>query len=726
MRSPYQPYQKELQGVNALADKFQRTSSYELINRVLANPKSIIESFAILRELAHRELGMRPFDVQIRAAFALYHGSLTQMNTGEGKTLAAVLPAALKSLQGHKVHIMTFNDYLAGRDANWMKPLYDCLGLGVGVVYDQLDQDTKRSVYHSDIVYGTAKQFGFDYLRSFIAYDPSEILIPQFDFAIIDEADALLIDEARNPLVLAGNLGGTGLDLQRITDFVSQLSAASDYALDEYARNVYLTEQGIDKVEKEFAVQNLFEEANRYLHSALNLSLHAHTLLERDRDYIVKNDEIQQVDEFTGRVVKDRKWQHGLQMAVESNEGVEVQPEGKLLGSTILPACLKQYKSFAAMTATASQAEDEFRKMYGLEIVILPPNQKLMRIDLPDQIFSHHEAKLQALIREVKKIHQTRRPILIGTLTVKESEHLAAQLSQVGLETQVLNASNDEEEAKIIAEAGALGTITISTNMAGRGTDILLGGQSGENRDAVIALGGLHVIGTNRHESRRIDDQLRGRAGRQGDPGSSQFFISFDDELMVKYNLKKILPKKYRALRQDAPLSIPVVEKRIAQAQRIIEGQMQELRKTLFEYSLIVDQQRAIWQRWRQSFLFDQDELSADISAQQKDIILNQFDKQWAAFLDHAEELKEGIYLLRLGGENPLRKFNKKMDYRFRYAYDEMDRIVQMIVTASDPGEYDLQIEKPSSTWNYVVNDSPFQNQFIINLLASSLLGTAR
>ena len=377
------------------------------------------------------------------------------------------------------------------------------------------------------------------------------------------------------------------------------------------------------------------------------------------------------------------------------------------------------------MTATAKEATDEFKSMYGLELVTIPPNKPLVRLDMPDIIFTHQEVKQQAIIREVTRMHQSGRPVLIGTLTVKESEELAQAFREAGFDPAVLNASHDEHEAEIIADAGMLGAITISTNMAGRGTDILLGGCAGASRDAVVALGGLHVIGTNRHESRRIDNQLRGRAGRQGDPGSSQFIISFEDDLMVKYNLKALLPKKHRSLHQEDSIRIPIVQKRIAQAQRIIEGQMQELRKTLYDYSLIVDQQRTIWHKWRQSYLFDQALESPELTEKQKSFIINQFDKQWAAFLDHAEELKEGIYLLRLGGENPLRKFNRKMDFRFRQLSHEMETGISTLRDQPLPDEK-LEIDQPSSTWNYVVNDSPFQNQFIINLLAGSLMGTAR
>lgn len=671
-----------------------------------------------LIDTAQKTLGYTPYKEQIQGAKALSQGKLIEMKTGEGKTLTAVFPAAIHALSGGKVHILTFNDYLAKRDAQWMGPFYQALGLSVAYLTPGMTTEQRRNSYACDIVYATAKEVGFDYLRSFIAYQKDDIILPQLDFAIVDEADAILIDEARNPLVLAADMDQDYPDLKRINRIIADLERKEDVELDEYGRNVFLTESGSDKVEKLLGLENLYEEKNRWIHSAINLSLHAHYLLEKDRDYVIKDRELKLVDEFTGRIVKDRKWQHGLQIAVETKEGLCPQYEGLMMGTVTLPAFLKKYSKLAGMTATASESKDEFRKLYQLEICQIPSHLPCIRLDLPDQIFSHKEAKEIALIQEITKIHTSGRPILIGTLTVKESEDLAQKLRLAQLNPKVLNASNDEQEAAIIAEAGDLFALTISTNMAGRGTDIVLGGQNGNNREAVLNLGGLHVIGTNRHESRRIDNQLRGRSGRQGDPGSSQFFISMEDDLMIKYNLKSLLPKKRKEIEAVGLLRDSVIAKRIAQAQRIIEGQMQELRKTLSDYTAIIEQQREIFQSERQTWLNAPDSIRVSI--------LNNYDLRWAEFLDYALEVKEGIYLLRLGGESPLRKFNKTMDGKFRQMMLENEQTIEAI--EKDPEAYQKAFpsRKPGSTWNYVVNDSPFQNQFIINLLAGSLMGTAR
>ena len=654
-------------------------------------------------------LGYTPYPVQLQGAEHLYNGKLIEMNTGEGKTLTAIFPAAKHALEGKKVHILTFNDHLAKRDANWMRPFYEALNLKVGFITSKMSHEERKQGYKNDVLYVTAKEVGFDYLKSFIAYDQEEIILPELDYAIIDEADTILIDEARNPLVMAGDLYQEHPDLLQISRIIAEMNKGTDFSLDDYGRNVFLNDAGIKLVESKLNLENLYDQKNQLILSAINLSLQAHSLLIKDRDYVVKNSFVLLVDEFTGRIVKDRKWQHGLQMAVEIKENITPQNEGVMLGSTTLPAFLKKYSKIAAMTATATESKDEFRELYRLKIETVHPNIPCQRIDLPDQVFTHKEAKYIALAEEISDVNKTGRPVLIGTLSVKESEELAAFLSEKELSPRVLNANNDEQEAEIIAEAGDLGALTISTNMAGRGIDIILGGSNGANRDKVLALGGLHVIGTNRHESRRIDNQLRGRSGRQGDPGSSQFFISMEDDLMLKYNLQSILPKKLKGLKQESAYNNKTLVKRIAQAQRIIEGQMQDLRKTLSDYTLIIEQQRNMYQSDRQSWL-SSDHLS-------KDLIINLFDQQWAIFLDYSHEVKEGIYLLRLGGDKPLRKFNRMMDQRFHLLLNDTNEKVEQIKRNPDEFLENSSIKKPSSTWNYLVNDSPFQNQFAINLL---------
>lgn len=729
------PYQEILSAINALESKFTaksdqalQTYAQKLKQQVHNNPSldSILpQAFALCREVCHRILGMRPYDVQMLAGIALHQGKLSEMKTGEGKTLAAVLPAYLNALSGKGVHLLTFNDYLAQRDATWMRPVYQFLGLTVGYIQQNMPLAQKKQAYLCDITYATAKEVGFDYLRSFIAYTPEELSLRPFHYAIVDEADALLIDEARNPLVLAGNIRQTSLDLYHIAQFAEKLQLGHDYATDEYKRNVFLLESGVQKTEDHFQLTNLYEDAHNELLIAINLALQAKTLLHKDVDYIVKTGdvafqkkllhknidyivkagEVKLIDEFTGRIVEDRKWQNGLQSAVEAKEGVKIQIEGQILNSITLPHFIQQYPKIAGMTATAQLAADEFADFYGLTTVVIPPNIPSQRTDLPDLIYTHKAAKMAALVEEVKTIHQTGRPILIGTLSVRESEEIHDLLLQHQIPCTVLNAKQDAQEAKIVANAGKLNAITIATNMAGRGTDIMLGGKNGEHQEKIKTLGGLHVIGTNRHESRRIDDQLKGRAGRQGDPGSSRFIISFEDHLMQKYQLITLLPKKYRHTQQNDALQQGSIIRGIAQAQRVIEGQMHYMRKTLYQYSTFIEEQRKVFQRDRQ-LLLNQTYEQALI----KEYLLNQYDQKWSAHLNEIAQIKEGIYWVRIAGKTPLYVFYQQADTHFQKTRQTMEALVQE-VTQNPPDTETLLIKKPSSTWTYIVNDNPLGNE---------------
>ncbi|MFZ5941478.1 MAG: DEAD/DEAH box helicase [Bacteroidota bacterium] len=680
------------------------------------------ETFALVREACHRSLGQRHYDVQVLAALVLQAGKLAEMKTGEGKTLAAVLPAVLYALEGKGVHILTFNDYLAVRDAAWMGPVYRFLGLTVAAVTEKMSPAEKKRAYACDITYATAKEVGFDYLRSNIAWEPEEIVLRPFYYAIVDEADALLIDEARNPLVLAGDQQLAGLDLAEISAQVARLSP-EDYETDDYARNVFLSERGISRIEEWNGIGNLFADEHHEFLAAVNMALQARVLLKRDVDYVVKDGEVKLVDEFTGRIMKDRKWQHGLQMAVEAKEGLRVRPEGTVLASVPLHHFMRLYPRLAGMTATASESADEFMGFYRLVTVVIPPNKPCIREDLPDLIFTNRRAKMMAILGEVLRVHERGRPVLIGTLTVKESEELALFLASHGIQAVVLNALNDAEEARIIADAGAPGAVTISTNMAGRGTDILPGGSDGRMQDLVRGLGGLHVIGTNRHESLRVDNQLRGRAGRQGDPGSSRFIISFEDDLMVRYRLKSILPPPYRKMKSPMPVDDPVVQSRIAQSQRIIEGQMFEMRRTLNEYSMLIEKQRLFLLQQRDELLYGEPDASPPELKKWKLLTL---DRLWAAHLDHASELKEGIHLLRLGGEDPVRNFHRKMEERFQELLSGLEDEFSRLDSQVAAGLVLPPAEKPSSTWTYLVNDNPFKNKLAINMLAGAFFGTSR
>ncbi len=735
-------YQERLAMINQLEPEFQNKSDAELqsISRsIKEKAKSnipldtlLVEAFALVREVCKRQLNMRPYDVQLIAAMVLHEGKLAEMKTGEGKTLAAVMPVYLNALKGAGVHILTFNDYLAKRDAEWMAPVYRFLGLSVGYIQQNSSLEEKQKAYNCEITYATAKEVGFDFLRTFIAYQPNEIISRSFHFAIVDEADAILIDEARNPLVLAGNLTETDLDLYQIASFVANLKMTEDYTLDDYSRNVFLTDQGIEKAEKHFSVQTLYTSSGQELLAAINIAIHAKVLLHRDIDYVVKDRKVKLIDEFTGRIVEDRKWQNGLQMAVEAKENLEIQSEGIILGSITLQHFMQQYPKIAGMTATAMESAEEFNKFYKLQTIAIPPNIRCKRIDYPDLIFSHKIAKDNALLREIIEVHQSARPILIGTSTVKESESLAKMLESNNIAFQVLNAKNDELEAEIIANAGALRAVTISTNMAGRGTDIVLGGKEGKQKEEVLKLGGLYVIGTNRHESLRIDNQLRGRAGRQGDPGASRFFISFEDDLMIKYKLKELFPKTYQSKQQPEPIELPIIRKRIGLAQEIIEGQMFEMRETLYEYSKFIEKQRIIFQNERQHILFQnnfhlknefEELVILEIDSTLKNYILFLYDKLWARHLQYITELKDGIHLVRLGGRNPLRYFHEKTDEHFGEILEQLQTKVLAIINSKEPELIVSNIEKPSSTWTYIISDNPFGNQLGIMLGDSSNIG---
>ncbi len=685
------------------------------------------ESFALTREIAHRVIGMRPFDVQVLAAGALHHGRLVEMQTGEGKTLAAVLPAALHALSGRGVHILTFNDYLARRDAVWMGPVYEALGFRVGTIQEGMPVETRRAAYTADVTYATAKEAGFDFLRAGLSRDPKELVQRPFHFAIVDEADSILVDEARVPLVIAGARETSEADPYHIARIVHRLKEGDDWERAEYGRNIHLTETGTDRVEAELACGNLHDAGNVLLLAEVNQALHARALLHRDVDYIVRDGCIALVDELTGRVVQDRRWPDGLQAALEAKEGLAIRPGGRVLGSITLQHFLGHYPKLAGMTATARPAAEELEILYGLRVVPIPPNRPCVRVDLPDLIFTHREAKEKALLREIARCHAAGRPVLVGTASVEESEALSQTLSRTGVPCRVLNAKNDEAEAEIVAEAGRAGAVTISTNMAGRGTDIRLGGNDGRERDRVKGLGGLFVIGTNRHESRRIDDQLRGRAGRQGDPGSSRFFVSLEDPLLVRFGIETLIPKRLFPTRQNEPLDIAAVRREVDRLQRIVEGQNREIRSTLARYSALVERQRAALYAWRMGMLTGEDNATIlagnapDVYAElvgrfgarrvhavERAVLLHHIDAAWADFLAFVSEVREGIHLVGIGGLNPLQEFHKQIGI----AYEEMDqqivdRTVETMRTADLGDEVWLTsaFRGPASTWTYLVND---------------------
>jgi preprotein translocase subunit SecA len=696
-------------------------------------------AFAAAREAAARVLGMRPFDVQVAAGVALHRGCLAQLATGEGKTLVAVLPALLRALTGRTVHIFTANDYLARRDAEWMGPLYRFFDIDTAFVVQGMTHDERRRAYAADVTYVTAKEAGFDYLRDHTTLDVSRLVHRGHDFAIVDEADFILIDEARVPLVIAGEAPAPDVDPQVLAAVVRRLRPAVDYTADEYGRTVVLTEAGFRHAESLIGVTSL--SANPLLLSAVHVALHAETLLRRDRDYVVRDGRVEIVDEWTGRVAENRRWPHGIQPAVEAKEGVPIRPEGRILGSIPMQHFVRLYSTLAGMTATAVPAAEEFHAFFGLTTVVFPPNRDCRRVDEPDVVFTHRAAKQAALVGEVVRVHATSRPVLVGTASVRESEEVAGQLQRRGVACRVLNARQDAHEAQVISEAGTRGAITISTNMAGRGTDIVLG-------DGVAAHDGLYVIGSNRHESERVDNQLRGRAGRQGDPGSSRFFISLEDDLIQRYGVMALIPADHRPSRQDAPISDPIVAREIARAQRIVEGQNFDIRRTLWKYSAVVEEQRRIVYELRQALLKDEieptvcaerlPELHATLAKAvgpdavrraEQTIAIRQLDRHWSDHLGLIEDIREGIHLQRYGGREPISEFHRQIvnafDVMMGRVDDETVAAFERLTVAG--GALDLSaagLGASSSTWTYLVDDNPFST-LGLSLIANRNVGAA-
>lgn len=734
------PYRKLLAKIDqyeyeSADDRLLKHTSSDLMTRARAGVPAedlLVEAYALVREAARRVLGMRPFDVQMLAAIALGRGKLVQMQTGEGKTLAAVLPAYLGALGGRGVHVLTFNDYLARRDAGWMGPVYEFLGLSVGFVQQGMSLPQRRKAYASDVTYATAKEAGFDYLRDHLCLDAADLVHRALHFAIVDEADSILIDEARVPLVIAGSTEAPGTNPRAAAELVRELDGDRDFDTDTYSRNVHFTESGLDRLESELGRGDLHAAENLALLTELNLALHAAVLLRRDVDYIVREGKVELVDEFTGRVVENRRWPDGLQAAVESKEGLDLQPQGTIRGSITLQHFLRLYPKLSGMTATAQPAAEEFHEFYNLSVVVIDPHRPCVRIDHPDVVFTHKAAKNRALVREIAEVHRSERPVLVGTSSVAESEELAAGLRRAGVACRVLNARNDELEAGIVSQAGALGAVTISTNMAGRGTDIRLGGQQSSDRQKVVDLGGLYVIGTNRHESRRIDDQLRGRAGRQGDPGTSRMFISLEDDLIRRYGIQELIPPRHRPQKQDRPVDDPVVDREISRSQRIIESQTFEIRRTLWKYSSVLEDQRGKIQRRRQECLSSRvplgllearaperhAELRRSVGREvlqdvERQITLAHIDRCWAGHLAQVAEIRENIHLVVLGWQDPLDEFHKQVGRAFGGLLDSIDAgIVGTFHSAHiTPSGVSLDREGlrgPASTWTYLINDNPF------------------
>jgi len=617
------------------------------------------EAFALAREASWRALGMRPFDVQVLGGIVLHQGRIAEMKTGEGKTLAATMPAYLNALTGKGVHIVTVNDYLARRDSEWMRPVYELLGLKVGLIVHDMSPAERREHYGADITYGTNNEFGFDHLRdNMVIYREHLVQRPQ-NYAIVDEVDSILIDEARTPLIISGAAEKSTELYEQFAAFVPRLKNEEDYTVDEKSHTVILTEEGVERVEKLLNIDNLSDESNMERSHHLNQALKAYALMKRDRDYVVKDGEVVIVDEFTGRLMFGRRYSDGLHQAIEAKEKVKVARESRTLASITFQNYFRMYEKLSGMTGTAVTEEDEFRKIYGMDVVIIPTNEEMIRKDLPDLIYRTEQGKFNAVVDEIVSRHQTGQPVLVGTITIEKSEELSRLLSKNGIRHHVLNAKYHEKEAEIIAQAGQKEALTIATNMAGRGTDIVLGGNAESDlekirsdadlsdeekkekieqvrtlwkvrHDEVVKLGGLHIIGTERHESRRIDNQLRGRSGRQGDPGSSLFFVSLEDDLMRLFggdNVKSIMERF--GMEEEVPIEHPIISKAIENAQKKVEGRNFEIRKHVLDYDDVLNQQRQVIYGQRRQVL-EGENLRDNIIKMIEDLV----DKALAAYAD--------------------------------------------------------------------------------------------
>ena len=707
------------------------------------------EAFALVRESAKRTLGQRHFDVQIIGGAVLHEGKIAEMKTGEGKTLVATLPAYLNALEEKGVHVVTVNDYLAKRDAVWMGQIYDALGLSVGCItheasyiydanYRQEPNDekderrdekgsflvedsylhpcTRKEAYAADITYGTNNEFGFDFLRDNMAYDLAQQVQRGHHLAIIDEVDSILIDEARTPLIISAPDEESSSWYRDFAKITPQLQKDVDYEIDEKLKAVTITDPGINKVEKLLGVEDIYQEKGiKYIHH-LEQALRAQGLFQRDRDYVVRSGQVIIVDEFTGRLLPGRRYSGGLHQALEAKEGVQVQPESLTLASITFQNYFRMYKKLAGMTGTALTSEEEFYKVYGLEVVEIPTNKPMIRQDLQDRIYKSEEGKFRAVAQEIAEKHEKGQPVLVGTVSIQKNEYLGKLLEVEGIPHKVLNAKNHEQEAQIIAQAGRFGAVTVATNMAGRGVDIVLGGnpQNSEEARRVVELGGLHVIGTERHEARRIDNQLRGRSGRQGDPGSTQFFVSLEDDLMRVFGGEKIkgLMEKLH-MPEDQPIENRMLSGALESAQSKIEGFHFDSRKHLLQFDDVLNKHRDAIYRLRREILekaqkgelkehvmdivqrqsatleerkagFTKEEYEKkeqelgekNMRQAEKIVALHAIDSLWVGHLENMEYVRESVRLRAYGQQDPLIEYKNEGHRMFRQLLDAIDENV--------------------------------------------------
>ena len=598
--------------INALEPEMQALADEELPQRLavyreqVQNGEKDLDAvlpkvFALVREASTRVLGMRHYDVQLLGAMALHNGKIAEMKTGEGKTLVATLAVILNSLEGKGVHVVTVNDYLAKRDAEWMGRLYNFLGLSVGVIVAGLSDEQRKEAYGADITYGTNNEFGFDYLRDNMKFYAEQLVQRGHHYAIVDEVDSILIDEARTPLIISGASDESTDLYQKVDEVVRTLEKEKHYTVDEKGKTASLTDEGVLYVEEQLGIENLYDTANITAQHHVLQSLKAHTVFRRDVDYIVKDDQVVIVDEFTGRLMAGRRFSDGLHQALEAKEHVTVAAENQTLASITFQNYFRMYDKLSGMTGTADTEAVEFAQIYGLEVSTIPPNRPMVRKDMPDLIYRTRREKMQAIIQAIKELHATGQPVLVGTISIETSELISQLLKREGVPHSVLNAKHHAQEAEIVAQAGQAGKVTIATNMAGRGTDIKLG-------EGVVELGGLHILGTERHESRRIDNQLRGRSGRQGDPGSSRFYLSLEDDLMRLFGSDRLsgLMQKL-GMQEGEPIENNMVSRAIENAQKRVEGHHFEIRKTLLDYDNVMNQQRTVIYSLRRDLMQEPD-----------------------------------------------------------------------------------------------------------------------
>lgn len=728
-----------------LTDEQLRKAAGLLNLEDLADSEDIPQFLAIAREAGERASGLRPFDVQLLGALRMLAGDVIEMATGEGKTLAGAIAAAGYALAGRHVHVVTINDYLARRDAEWMGPVIEAMGLTVGWITAESSSEERRAAYGCDVTYASVNEIGFDVLRDQLVTDVADLVSPNPDVALIDEADSVLVDEALVPLVLAGTTHRETPRLE-IIKLAGRLEAGTDYDTDADSRNVHLTEVGARKVEKALGGIDLYSEEHVVTTlTEINVALHAHVLLQRDVHYIVRDDAVHLINAARGRIAQLQRWPDGLQAAVEAKEGIETTETGEVLDTITVQALINRYATVCGMTGTALAAGEQLRQFYKLGVSPIPPNEPNIREDESDRVYITAAAKNDAIVAHIAEVNETGQPVLVGTRDVAESEDLHERLLRRGVPAVVLNAKNDAEEAQVIAEAGKFGVVTVSTQMAGRGTDIRLGGSDEADHDRVAELGGLHVVGTGRHHTQRLDNQLRGRAGRQGDPGSSVFFSSWEDDVVAANLDYNKLPTQTD---EDGKIVSPKAAGLLDHAQRVAEGRMLDVHANTWRYNQLIAQQRAIIVDRRNTLLRNptaREELAelapkrykelaevgvpparGGISEERleticRQIMLYHLDRGWADHLAYLADIRESIHLRALGRQNPLDEFHRlAVDAFASLAADAIEAAQQTFETANvleeEPGLDLSKLARPTSTWTYMVNDNPLSDDTLSTL----------